>query len=419
MPQPGEFPNILLVTVDCLRRDRISAYGHQRQTTPFLDSLLDSSLHCTSAHAAAPWTAPSVVSLMTGLYPYNHGGGLLGGAMRNVDVDEPPSLLPPDIPLLHELLGVPSAAFLGVWSASLALQGRLDVMRLMQKKKGSDIAAASVAWMREQERGFFCWVHLGETHDPLEVPRDLRDVFGSAAPYRGTRRWTYTRREDDVTTTAFSEYRDARERLYDAAVLGTDGIIADLWSAMGDMRERTTLVVSADHGEEMWEHRDEEIASFADPRGVAGVGHGHTLFQELLLVPLILRGPGIEPGAVGHNVSLIDVVPTLVVATGGDIADLDGRELGTPERPVSAQAIAYGFEKRAVISGDRKLVVSEGDDYERAFAIDPVTRMEVSEEPDLIDELRPLLPPHAVASANRSVIDAEMEDHLRDLGYIE
>lgn len=419
MPQPGEFPNILLVTVDCLRRDRISAYGHHRQTTPFLDSLLDSSLHCTSAHAAAPWTAPSVVSLLTGLYPYNHGGGLLGGDLRNVDVDEPPSLLPRGIPVLHELLGVPAAAFLGVWTASLPLQDRFDLVRLMQKKGGADIAASALAWMREQERGFFCWLHLGEPHDPLEVPRELRDVFGPADPYRRTRRWSFTRRDDDVNTEAFAEYRAARERLYDAAVLGTDGIIAGLWNAMGGMRERTTLVVSADHGEEMWDHRDEEIASFTDPRGVAGVGHGHTLFQELLLVPLILRGPGIEPGVVEHNVSLVDVVPTLVSAAGGDIDRFDGRPLGDPERPVSAQVIAYGHEKRAVISGGRKLVVSEGDSYERAFALDAATRMEVSEAPALADELRPLLPPDAVPGGARSIIDAEMEAHLRDLGYIE
>src|SRR5438094_288819 len=82
-PRTGA-PNVVVVTVDCMRRDRLSAYGYDRPTTPFLDGLVDGSLHCTSAHSVSPWTCPAVVSLNTGLYPHRHGGGLVPGEPRNL-----------------------------------------------------------------------------------------------------------------------------------------------------------------------------------------------------------------------------------------------------------------------------------------------------------------------------------------------
>jgi arylsulfatase A-like enzyme len=400
MVPAGEFPNVLLVTVDCLRRDRLSAYGHVRPTTPFLDSLLETSLHATAAHATAPWT------------------GLLSGDLRNMDPTSVPSVLSDDVPVLPQLLGVASAAFLGVWMASLPFRDRFGDTRLLGKA-GPKLSAEASRWMGEQERPFCCWVHLGGVHDPLDVSWDLRDAFGPVGSYRATRRWAFTRRDEDVTGDAFSIYRDRRERLYDAAVLAADRMIEGLWASLGDARDRTILVVTADHGEELWDHRDEEIASFADPRGVAGVGHGHTLFQELLLVPLILHGPGIEPGAVEHPTSLVDVVPTLLSATERPLpSGLDGAALGSPPRPVTAQGIAYGHEKRAVIDGQDKLIVSAGDDYERAFRLDATSRMEATETPEAIERLRPLLPPEAVSAAVPSVIEGEMEAHLRGLGYL-
>src|SRR5436189_4017786 len=92
-------PNVLLVTVDCLRRDRLSAYGYERQTTPFLDSLVDDALHCTSAHSASSWTCPSVVSLLTGQYPHRHGAGLIPGEPKHLRRDNLPTVLGAGVPI--------------------------------------------------------------------------------------------------------------------------------------------------------------------------------------------------------------------------------------------------------------------------------------------------------------------------------
>jgi len=424
MARPGEFPNVLLVTVDCLRRDRLSAYGYERQTTPFLDSILDGALHCTSSHSAAPWTAPSVVSLLTGLYPHSHGAGLLAGEPKNLTEQNLPTNLASDVQILPELLpGYASAAFVGVWSAALPLRGRLGEEHLIEKDASKLVRAAS-KWMRAQEGPFFCWIHLGDAHDPLDPPRHLRDIFGPI-DYKAARGWSFTGRDDDVSSEAFARYRSDRIRLYDASVRGADEAVAALWKGLGSAtRDRTILAVTSDHGEEMWEHRDVELASFSDPRDVVGVGHGHNLFQVHLLVPLIIVGPGIEPGAVDANTSSVDVVPTILEATGVQAAlpVPAGHSLFSipDERPIVAEGIAYGHEKKAVILGNDKLLLSPLDGYERVFALgEDRTEAEEIDDSSLLRGLRTHLPPDPGPLGDKAEVDDEIAGHLRGLGYIE
>ncbi len=429
MVSAGRSPNILLVTVDCLRRDRVSAYGHPRPTTPFLDSLLDRSLHCVSAHAASSWTCPSVASFLTGLYPHNHGGGIVPGDPKNLSRENLPTVLPEEIPTLPDLLGrrgYVSAAFLGVWNAQLSVPGRFGETAVMERS-APKLAATAASWMREQDRPFLCWLHLGDTHDPLEAPKGVRDRFGVSS-YRSARRWRYQRADDDVSSAAFARYREDRERLYDAAVRTVDDAVAGMWRGLEeDIRERTILVVSSDHGEEMWEHRTEEVRDFADPRDIVGVGHGHNLFQIHLLVPLVLHGPGMPAEVVDDNVSLVDLAPTLLDLAGAEPPDgLDGRSLvatavaDAAERPILAGAVAYGHDKASVVVGDAKLLSSPGDGYERAFVLGPGrTEAAPIEDPTTIARLRALLSAQGRAPGESVEATAEIEEHLRDLGYIE
>ena len=424
MARPGEFPNVLLVTVDCLRRDRLSAYGYERQTTPFLDSILDGALHCTSSHSAAPWTAPSVASLFTGLYPHSHGAGLLAGEPKNLTRQNLPTSLAAAVPILPELLpGYASAAFVGVWSAVLPLKGRLGEEHLMEEDAPRLVRAAS-KWMRAQNGPFFCWIHLGDAHDPLDPPRRLRDIFGPV-DHKAARRWGFTGRDDDVSTEAFARYSSDRIRLYDASVRGADEAVAALWQGLEPTtRNRTILAVTSDHGEEMWEHRDAELVGFADPRGVVGVGHGHNLFQVHLLVPLIIVGPGITPAAVDANTSSVDVVPTILEAAGirAALPALEGHSLLSipDERPIVAEGIAYGQEKKTVILGNDKLLLSPLDGYERVFALgEDRTEAEENDDPGVLRSLRAHLPPDPGPLGDAVEADDEVANHLRGLGYIE
>src|SRR5712692_202711 len=253
--------NVVLVTVDCLRRDRLSAYGYERQTTPFLDSVLDRSLHCTSAHSTSSWTCPSIVSLLTGLYPNRHGGGLVPGEPKNLSKLNLPTILSADQPALPDLLasrGYATAAIGAVWNAHLSVPGRFQRMDMVEKP-APRLVGRALGWIRAQERPFFLWLHLGDAHEPLDVPASARNLFGKVPRIPKVRRWDYTTSGSAVGSEAFTRYRDARVRLYDVAVRAADAAIGNLWSDLGSagVRDRTLFVVTSDHGEEFWEHRDE------------------------------------------------------------------------------------------------------------------------------------------------------------------
>jgi hypothetical protein len=183
-------------------------------------------------------------------------------------------------------------------------------------------------------------------------------------------------------------------------------------------------VVTSDHGEEFWEHRQEELEGFTDPRDIYGTGHGHNLFQVHLLVPLIVFGPSISPGVIEQNVSLVDIAPTVLHAVGDGIPAVDGRSLLEPHGPgpILAEGIAYGFEKQSVVLEDMKLLASKGDGFERAFGLGR-DRLEVVqlEDPADIDRLRAHLPAPAETGPLGQQVEAteEIVEHLRDLGYIE
>lgn len=421
-------PNVLLVTVDCLRRDRLSAYGYPRVTTPFLDSLLATSLHASQAYAPAPWTAPSVASLLTGRYPSSTGAGLLSGPEpHSLSADELPNEVPQETPLLQELLPQhATAAFVGVWNAALPFGDRLGKTE-MKERGGIDLVTRALRWTRKQEGTWCCWVHLREPHDPLEVPRASREMFGPTGRYSSTRRWAFTGRNDDLDRPAFGSYRDARTHLYDAAVFHADRAIEQLVSSVDPS---TIVVITADHGEEMWEHRDDEIANLADPRGVAGVGHGHALWPEVLLVPLIVHGPGIDPREESNPVSLVDVVPTILDAQGLlHPAELDGVSLleqVAPDRIVIAEGVAYGNDQRVAIGSHHSWYESPSDGFARATRLDPRTHLDIEIfDVDIDGPSSPIERLQAALAARSShpgglpvALTDEVEAHLRSLGYL-
>ncbi|MGQ0669032.1 MAG: sulfatase [Actinomycetota bacterium] len=418
--------NVLIVTVDCLRRDRLSAYGYERKTTPFLDGILDRALHCTSAHSASSWTCPSVASLLTGLYPHRHGGGLVPGEPKNLSKESLPTALQEDVPSLPDMLearGYATNAIAAVWNAHLSIPGRFRE-RSMVERPARTLVRRALRWIGAQDGPFLLWLHLGDAHEPLDFPRGMRETFGPVPRIRKVRRWDYTRSGADVGSAAFARYRDARVRLYDVAVRAADGGIAELWDGLDGLGRRgdTIVVVTSDHGEELWEHRAEEMEAFTDPRDIYGTGHGHNLFQVHLLVPLVILGPGIPAAAIEENASLVDVVPTLLQAVEMDAPETDGRSLleRGGQRPIIAEAIAYGFEKKSVVMDDLKLLHAPGDGFERVYRLG-ADRREAGglQDPAEADRLRGLLPRGPSIMGEQVEATDEIVEHLRALGYLE
>jgi arylsulfatase A-like enzyme/Tfp pilus assembly protein PilF len=275
-------PNVLLVTLDTTRADRLGCYGYAPALTPALDALAARGVLFERAYTPAPLTLPSHASLMTGLYPPEHGL-LVNGRGR---LDESLSTLAE----VFRDAGYDTAAFLG----SFVLHSKFGLDRgfrtydddmtntdptedgLHRQRDGVWVVDAALAWLeRRRTEPFFCWVHLYDAHAPyLTHSEDFGDRFQDS-PYDGGIAYV------DLQVRRLMNHLDTKGH-----------------------KEQTLVVVVGDHGESLGEHDEKE--------------HGLTLYGSVLRVPWIWAGRGVAGSGqrVPQPVSLTDLRPTLLETAG-------------------------------------------------------------------------------------------------------
>ena len=417
--------NLLLISLDTLRADHLGCYGYGRPTSPFLDSLAKDGVVFERAFSAAPWTLPSHTSLFTGLYPSQHG-------VKNEGFS-----VPKDVLTLPQALGERGFATAAVVSAHfLAPRYGLDrgferyiVVPTNTRHGGAatTVSAYGLEWLaKENRRPFFLFLHYMDIHSDYAAAPRFESLF--SAPYQGP---------VDGSTRQLREFMgkqiafDAADRarlvdLYDAEIRQLDGALETLFTKLREQGtlEHTLVVVTADHGEEFFEH--------------GGVLHGQSHYQELLHVPLILVGPGLPRGRrIATPVSLVDLAPTLLALFGAPAPlTLAGRDLAPlwrtpdaswPERDLFAEAdrtIERRDTERAVIRGDWKLVLHR-DTGERELydlAADPREQANLAQQDparaaQLADELTSALASEKHAPELPPVSDDERRQ-LQALGYL-
>jgi len=134
----------------------------------------------------------------------------------------------------------------------------------------------------------------------------------------------------------------------------------------------TILVVTSDHGEQFWEHAELDARNFYLLRGVCGISHGNSVYNEIIQVPLLMSGPIPDTGY-NHLVSIVDVVPTIADLLGiNHKMRFDGVNIfnAEGERPLLSEGIANGYEKKALIIGRHKLIYSKDDGIEWLFDLE-------------------------------------------------
>ncbi|MFW6012345.1 MAG: sulfatase [bacterium] len=299
---PEEGWNILLVSLDTLRADRLGCYGHERPTSPHLDALAARGFRFATAVAQAPWTRPSHHSFLTGLYPASHGD------LRS--------------PYLAEELwraGYRTTAITGGGQidARFGFDDGFEAYRT--DRWVEDPRRAVRAFELNRGRRHFVFLHTYRIHDPYEgqafaanLPRGrLGETFG---------KHDWQRLDKDLT----AEEQAYAQALYDGGILETDRALGRLLDALEErgFLEDTLVVVTSDHGEQFWEH--------------GSWRHGQNLYDEQILVPLIVYLPprlarklGVEPGkVVEEQVELVDLYPTLLDLVGvGRDHPVQGRSL--------------------------------------------------------------------------------------------
>jgi arylsulfatase A-like enzyme len=337
-----ETPNVLWIVVDTLRADAVGAYGNPRGLTPRIDRLGAEGVVFENAFSSAPWTLPSFASMFTSQPPQSHGAGGRADDYRGLD----PSI--PTLPAQLREAGYATAAIANVEFLARPFGvtrgfDHLDVQAFENNTELRDAhqtTDAAVNWLEgNRDSAFLLLVHYFDAHAEYRPPAAYRARFAAEQDraddsFRfGTRSHVIDRRAGRMEL--LPEVVERAHRLYEAEVAFVDdeiGRLIDRLSALG-LDENTLVIVTSDHGEEFLDHGDWE--------------HGHTLYDELLRVPLVLRQTGrLAPRRVEATVGLVDLAPTILERCGlsacksfrgRDLSPaLSGRDL--PE----AELLSYG-----------------------------------------------------------------------------
>jgi arylsulfatase A-like enzyme len=397
-PGAAHRPNLIVYLVDTLRADHCSPFGYGRPTTPEVGRIAAEGLLFENAFSQAPWTRPSVATLFTSrLYSF-HGAGKTTG-------------LSPDLTTLAERMrsaGYATAGFIAnahVHGSSLNFEqgfSRFDAVEKGRRRgvaRANDVHAAALQWLATNtNRPFFLYVHTIDPHAPYDPPKETAGVF--SGDYQGpiTADATVARSLTNAAPLPAPDLQHVVD-LYDEEILFNDRALGSFVDKLRDLGvwDDTVFVFLSDHGEEFYEH--------------GGFGHGGTLWNELLHVPLVVKpdrraGEAIAARRLVERVRTLDLMPTLLarlgVATpaeelmGVDLAAaFGGGEL--PELPVIAEEEP---DKHCLIAGRLKCI------FYGPASTDPGTRVfDLQDDPH---ELKDLVP-------ERPELGRRMEGELAEL----
>jgi len=355
-PEAHRPRNLLLITIDTLRADRLGAYGYARARTPRLDALATAGVRFERAYAAAPITLPSHATILTGRYPPGHGARDNG-----IKVSDKTPTLATEL----KARGFRTAAFVAAFPLDhqFGLARGFDVYsdrlsrdsagRQANERPASDVVNEAIAWLAgaapstpapapgtpapgtqapgtqhqhpapstQHPAPFFVWLHLFEPH----------------APYEGDLSRPITDRYDDEIATV-------------------DRAVGRMIDAIADRTSDTLIIATADHGEAFGEHGE--------------YAHSIFVYDTTLQVPVILAGAGLAPKRIAAAITLADIAPTAMKLLGFDLRDVDGVDLSRaltgeplPARELYAESFAplveFGWAPlRSVRSGDWKYIAA-------------------------------------------------------------
>ena len=308
-PAPAGSPNILLIVIDALRADHLSSYGYARVTSPTIDDLAKEGVLFETAFSTAPYTAPSHASLLTGLYPYQHGVQWL---TRRPIYDGRSLTLPEAL----QARGYRTAAFSAnrFWftreqgfgrgftrfednfhsfgdMAVRTVYGRkfeeLILRRLFEdylwRKKARDINRSVLSWLKQDsDQPFFAFLNYFDVHDPYFPPQPYRSKFSTLENPGGILNSYQERYNPEISSQEIQQEIDA----YDGAISYVDDHIAQLLAELEGLGldDNLLVIITSDHGEAFGEH-----GAFI---------HANSVYREEIHVPLILWQPGEIPAGV-------------------------------------------------------------------------------------------------------------------------
>jgi arylsulfatase A-like enzyme len=421
--------NVLVYLIDTLRADHLKAFNAStRVKTPGLDELVQKgSAVFASAHTQENWTKPSVATLLSSLFPWEH---------HAITTE---AVVPAAVELLPERLGK-----LGFYTGAFIANGYVsdkfgfkqgwstyrNYIREGRYSRAEFLAADVLEWLdkRPTDKPFMLYVHAIDPHVPYKPTAQFLSIY-DPQPYDGVVDFKGDNELLEKIKIGSIKLKDRDkvhlEALYDSEISYHDLHFRTILGALDKrgLADDTMIVVVADHGEEFWDH--------------GSVGHGHSVYEELLRIPMVIRVPGITASAtrVASSSGLVDIVPTVFDVLGQKAPEgLSGRSLLPELRgecadapPVAVAGFMDGW--RTAIVGDLKLIQRT----EKRFMVhdlrdDPHEQNDVAKQRPITTRMLraqlglALAKSQSEASrtpkAETTTIDKETEAQLKALGYV-
>jgi len=424
---PPAARSLVLVSLDTLRADRLGVYGYPRDTSPHLDAFAGEAFVFENAQSAGNAT----VGAHHALFQSRPASRAIADKARA-----------PTLAAILRERGFRTAGFTDGGTMSRAMGFARGFERFDDRNHGlAESLPEALAWIDEVADGpapFYLFLHCFDVHLPYDPPPPYDARFGP--PYRGPMDGPATLSLLRGVRGLFGEGRDGpvelsdadRERagaLYDGEIAKTDALLAGLLERLdaSDLAGDTLVVVLSDHGEEFWDH--------------GSVLHSHTLYQELLRVPLLIRVPVWSDSGrrIAQRVSMLDVLPTLLELLGVPApAGLRGRSLvpllreaeALPAEGLLSEGYPFGRNQQSLVAGRFKLIRSLPTGRVELYDLeaDPAERNDLARErPALVRrmlaylerELPPLARPSGDPLARPEELDADTLQRLRELGYLD
>jgi arylsulfatase A-like enzyme len=352
-------PNVILIVPDALRADHLGCYGYSRPTSPQIDKFAADALFFEKAMSNSPWTKPSIGSVFTSMYPYEHKAFswmdnlpdkrlTLAEVFRNSNYLTFAIQTNPSITKKHNFK-----------------QG-FHYYREMVLEKGEVVTSSFNAWTKKhRKKPFFAYLHYMDTHVPYNAPQEFSQIFGL--------------KDDTLFTPGDFKTMDVRllgemglskddkqslVNLYDAAIKYFDSSFARIVDNLRKLGilNKTIIILTSDHGEEFWEHD--------------GFAHGHTVYNELLHVPLIIGySPHLPKRQIKSYVQLLDLFPTILsLARIKNDSEVRGKDLAPAalankkiKEEILVEGILFGPERKAILKDGWKLIENTGKKNKGTF----------------------------------------------------
>ncbi|MCP4640102.1 MAG: sulfatase-like hydrolase/transferase [bacterium] len=442
--EDGARPNVVLIVLDTLRADRLTAERNGIPLMPNLRRFSEESLDFAHAVSPCSWTRPAMASLFTSLYVDTHG------VHYSEDAEDPTvksHAVPESMQTMASYLKRAGYATAGIQTnahahGDLGFAQGFDSYEFKSDAKADWVTARALEIAKEAESAkepYFLYAHYLDPHDKYAPPERYRSQLGCPEKLDETD----TQWATDLFTcvldkghhmVGLKEKRDVADAspvgmeavrtLYDGEVKFLDDELGKLLAYLDEHRENTIVVIVTDHGEEFWDH--------------GFLMHSLTLYEEQIHVPLIVRGPGLEPRLVEETVETLDVLPTVADLLGlapnplwqGLSLLADGRDA---QRPAFSSTRTlwpkYKIHVEQVQLDNWKLIVDRTSGGEMLFDLgaDPGEAVNLSEKhPARVLELRALLERHNQRNAAHAEmverpeevsVDEELKEQLRALGY--